>query len=253
MEINGRVVKFLSDVKFKAIQDTLDALMKERTRLGMRVGRRQAEVITREMENILWSKGLLGDHNPETLLNTLVYVFGLYFALRGRDEHRTLRYYPSQISLKTTSEGRRYLEYREDVSKTNCVGLHTVRSEPKITQAFELKECAERCPVRLYLLYNSLCPVNRPPHAFYLRPLVKYTKMQWYSTAAVGVNTLSTVVSRMCKKAGFAGFSSNHSLRATAATRLFDKGTDEQLIMLKTNHKSTAVRAYELVTKNCRT
>jgi len=34
----------------------------------MRVGHHQAEVITPEMENILWSKRLLGDHNPETLL-----------------------------------------------------------------------------------------------------------------------------------------------------------------------------------------
>ena len=88
------MVKFLSDVKFKAIQDMLDALMKEGARLRMRVGRRQAEVITPKMENILWSKGLLGDHNPETLLNMLVYVLDLYFALRGRNEHRTLCYYP---------------------------------------------------------------------------------------------------------------------------------------------------------------
>jgi len=53
MEMNGRVVKFPSDAKFKAIQDIPDALMKERTRLGMRVGHRQADVISPEMENNL--------------------------------------------------------------------------------------------------------------------------------------------------------------------------------------------------------
>jgi len=36
-------------------------------------------------------------------------------------------------------------------------------------------------------------------------------------------------------------------LRATAATRQFDKDIDEQLIMPKTGHKSTAVRAYNTV------
>jgi len=51
----------------------------------------------------------------------------------------------------------------------------------------------------------------------------------------------------MCKKAGFEGFFSNHFLRATAATRQFDKDIDERLIMLKTGHKSTAVRAYKRV------
>ena len=109
-------------------------------------------------------------------------------------------------SLKTTSNGCRYLEYQENVSKTTCGGLQTVRSEPKITQAFELKECAERCPVRLYLLYNSVCPVIRPPGAFYLHPLIKYTKMQWYSTAAVAVNMLSTAVSRIARKPALVDF-----------------------------------------------
>ena len=56
-------------------------------------------------------------------------------------------------------------------------------------------------------------------------------------------------MSRICRKAGFTGFFSNHSLRATAATRLFDKDTDEQLIMLITGHKSTTVRAYKRVSE----
>ena len=247
MEIQGKTVKFLSDVKFKPIQDALDALMKDRARLGMGVAPRQAQVITFEMENILWERGLLDDDNPHVLLNTLVYVFGLYFALRGRGEHRRIRHYPSQLSMRKSADGRRYLEYREDVSKTYCGGLHSVKRAPKVTQAFELTETPERCPVRLYLFYNSVCPTDRPHDAFYLRPLVKFTKEKWFCNVPVGVNTLSSVVSRMCKEAGFAGFFSNHSLRATAATRLFDQNTDEQLIMMKTGHTSSAVRSYKRV------
>ena len=41
------------------------------------------------------------------------------------------------------------------------------------------------------------------------------------------------------------GFFTNHSLRATAATRLYHAGVDEQLITQKTGHRSTAVRAYK--------
>jgi hypothetical protein len=40
---------------------------------------------------------------------------------------------------------------------------------------------------------------------------------------------------------------SNHSLRAIAATRLFDADVDEQLIMAKTGHASSAVRNYERI------
>ena len=54
-------------------------------------------------------------------------------------------------------------------------------------------------------------------------------------------------MAHLCSAAGFKGFFSNHSLRATAATRLFDSDVDEQLIMAKTGHVSTAVRSYKRV------
>jgi len=43
------------------------------------------------------------------------------------------------------------------------------------------------------------------------------------------------------------GYFTNHSLRATAATGLFDANVDEQLIKMKTGHSSDAVRCYKRV------
>jgi hypothetical protein len=88
---------------------------------------------------------------------------------------------------------------------------------------------------------------DRPDGTFYLRPLDKYTADRWYSSVPIGVNTLGAVVSKLCARAGFVGFFSNHSLRATAATRLFAANVDEQLIKLKTGHTSDAVRSYKRV------
>lgn len=53
---------------------------------------------------------------------------------------------------------------------------------------------------------------------------------------ALGHNTLKSTVKRMCDLAGFEGFRSNHSLRASAATRLYDAKVDEQLICEKTGN-----------------
>ena len=50
----------------------------------------------------------------------------------------------------------------------------------------------------------------------------------------------------ICSNAGIMGNKTNHSLKATCATRLFHAGIDEQVIMAKTGHRSIkGVRAYK--------
>ena len=56
---------------------------------------------------------------------------------------------------------------------------------------------------------------------------------------------LQSTISKLCRQAGFDGFFTNHSLRATAATRLYNAGVDEQLIAEKTGHRSDAIRTYK--------
>ena len=58
---------------------------------------------------------------------------------------------------------------------------------------------------------------------------------------------LGKVVQELCQAAGLpsGGFRSNHSLRASAATRLYNCCVDEQLIKETTGHSSDAVRSYK--------
>lgn len=81
---------------------------------------------------------------------------------------------------------------------------------------------------------------------FYLSPLSKPKGMVWFKNQPIGVHTLASTVKRLCEKAGIEGYKTNHSLRVTTATRLFQSGADEQLIMERTGHRSTdGVRAYK--------
>ena len=90
-------ISIFSDKSFSHFIGTLDAEMK-RLRATGKYQKRKAEVIGTEEENILWEKGLLGDHNPQALLDTLIFYIGLFFAIRG-GEHRMLRHNPSQLQL----------------------------------------------------------------------------------------------------------------------------------------------------------
>lgn len=156
LRYSDRNVNFLNDPAFNKMKRVLDAKMKELSKKGLGINRKQADVITTHQENLLWEKGILGTDTPQKLLQTLVYSIGLNFALRAGQEHRNLRTGPtSQLKVvESDIEGRRrYLMYTEDVSKTNCGGLLHRKVEPKVTRAYENPECPERCIVRMYETY----------------------------------------------------------------------------------------------------
>ena len=168
-------------------------------------------------------------------------------------EHRRLRYYPSQIQLFKPTNGRAYLMYTEDVSKANQGGLvHRKREQKQVVQ-YANDDNPERCLVRLYKLYMSKCPEDRPDGALYLKPLAKPTEQCWYHKIPIWHNSLQQTVRRLCVAAGIEGKFTNHSLRATNATRLFEAKVDEQLIMQRTGHSSNAVRSYKRVGEKLRT
>ncbi len=117
--------KLLDNPVFIHFKNTLDNVMKERAKMGL--GRTvSATPITLTQEEKMWQEGVLGEDSPNVLCNTLVYLIGLNFALRGGQEQRNLRApgFNPQISIETDEFGLKYLHYREDFqSKTNQGGL----------------------------------------------------------------------------------------------------------------------------------
>ena len=238
-----------TDVEFIDFQKTLDAQMKKLKSEGIGNTKRQAEPISLEDEELLWTTGQLGMHTPQALLDTMFYLIGVSFGLRGGQEHRQLRWNPPQITVVAVRGERKHLLY-VDVSKNNCGGLKMRKLQPKQVIQHENLEKPDRCIVRVFEEYSRRCPPNRPESSFYLKPLVKPKGDIWYAAVPVGHNTLDKTVARLCSAAGIIGFKTNHSLRVTLATWLFKEGVDEQLIMAKTGHRSTdGVRSYKRVSK----
>ena len=72
------------------------------------------------------------------------------------------------------------------------------------------------------------------------------TQERWYSRIPIGHNKLADTVPRLMREAGIDGYFTNHSLRVTATTRLYDSQIDEASIMQRTGHRSVeGVRAYK--------
>ena len=101
------------------------------------------------------------------------------------------------------------------------------------------------------------CPyilAKLPPNAadmdiFYIRPHQKGVAKVWYASVPIGKNILSKMLKTMCSEAGIEGNKSNHSLRAYAATELFQAGISEKVIQDQTGHRSLdglkSMSAYE--------
>ena len=118
-------INLFKDPAFTGFQRTLDGEMKRLQSLGLGVKKKQAEPITVEEENLLWDKGLLGEENPQALLDTILFLCGIHFALRSGEEHRSLQL--SQFELVVPEEGCAYLIYTENFSKTTKGACSTTK------------------------------------------------------------------------------------------------------------------------------
>lgn len=111
----------IMDVKnseFSPLHTALDNVFRDLRSDGIGSSSKAAEVFTREEENELWSKGILGVNTPKALLRAVFFLNGKNFCLRGGEEHRSLKI----SQLKREFNPNRYV-YTENLSKNRSGGL----------------------------------------------------------------------------------------------------------------------------------
>ena len=83
-------------------------------------------------EELLWQKGILGDHGPDALLNIVFLQIGINFALRSGAKHKALRHGKNcQIVVVEPTGKCPNLHYLEDCSKNHQGGLKGHEIKPK--------------------------------------------------------------------------------------------------------------------------
>ena len=161
LRFNGKPsVDFFKDSSFAELRMTLDAEMKRLQRSGLGSKKKKAEPITPEEEEIMWKKGILGESTPQALVDTMLYMNGLYFALKSGEEHRQLRFHQCQIQVIERPGERAYLQYTEEISKNRPGGLKNRKLKPKTVVHYANERNPNRCFVRLFKLYKSKCPTE---------------------------------------------------------------------------------------------
>ena len=233
-----------SDPAFIKLHNVCDTLFRELHSDGVGVVVKEASVITKEEENTLWSKQILGLHSPKALVHTVFFYVGKVFCLRGREEHRSLK----QSQFERRVDPARYI-YSEHGSKNRNGGFGQVKIKNKVVPVVSNPNAGERCLVCILDVYFSKLPsASKEKDLFYLQPYPEVPVLAnapWFKNQAIGKNTLGTFVKDMFEEGGICG-KTNHSLRATGVTEMYLAGVPEKVIQERTGHRSLeGLRAYE--------
>jgi len=141
--------------------------------------------------------------------------------------------------------------YIEHGSKNRSGGLAQLHLENKCVPCYAVPENIPECLVFLLNFYLS----KLPEFAFkedilYCRAKQKAPaddESPWYDPVPVGKNKLGNMVRDMCEDAQIP-HKTNHSLRATGTTTMFQSNVPENIIQKTTGHRSTsALRMYERI------
>ena len=120
---------------------------------------------------------MLGNKDPKTLLHTLVFLFGKFFALRSGEEHRNLAFEQLTV-IEGDDIERTRLQYRSHGEKNHGGGLKHRNVTPKVVEQHENVEKPERCVVRLYNKYISKYPRDCKKNEVFHSTPKKYVKLQ---------------------------------------------------------------------------
>jgi hypothetical protein len=106
----------LKDDKFEDARMALTCKRRELKKQGLGNRPHRSVPVEEEEEAIMWEKGVLGVSSPFAIQFSLWFYMTLMMGLRGRDEHRSLRF--GDVKIKRDPKGTEYLEMLERASKT---------------------------------------------------------------------------------------------------------------------------------------
>ena len=215
---------------------------------GVGASVKHTAVISHGEESVLWESGVIGVHNPKALLNAVFFLNGKVLCLRGGREHKSLKV--SQFAFGS-DEGGEYVLYTESSSKNRSGTYKDNAGQNKVVKHYSNEALGEKSYIFVLCFYMKKLPpkiVKDSSSTFYWKPkdvTPMCDEVLWSTLQVLEQNTLGSMVKKMFEQIGVEG-KTNHSLRATGATRLFEVNVPEKLIKERTGHRSVdSLRLYK--------
>lgn len=236
---NNYAFSILTDRAFKGSRDVLEGKARILRQNGMGKKPNKASSLTKPEEEVFWECGQLGTHSPQTLINTLWFLFTQHFGFRGRQEHHSMQI--QDFTFKFDDEGNEFITFAEGITKTRQSGLRE-RNRLVIPKMFENKTA--RCPVAIFKLFISKRPVDLQHNGpFYLAIIYNPTTNIWFKKSPMGSNTINNIMKNMKLNSPLQNSTkklTNHSARKTLVKKLKKAQVPRSEIVGITGHSSEA-------------
>ena len=194
---------------------------------------------TLEIEDEEKIEALLGWETAEQLLTSLIYKTTYTWTFRGGTILSTL----TTDNFTFHEEKDRYtVTYTEKKSKNNQPGIRNINHSRKQVTHFDCKTDPTSFTA-LYHIYLSRChPSVRDPEQqikLFQHPIKNPKSEIWFGTKNhLGRNYFNILMKKLYSEAGVEGKFTLRSLRPSAVTRLNEAGVDDEVIRMRTGHKT---------------
>lgn len=242
----GKSYSILSDKKFQTSRQVLNGKAIELREQGKGKKPRKADALSKEEEEMLWNKGVLGISTPKNLNFTVFYLLSQHFGTRGRQEHHQIRL--EELKWVQDSDGKtEYVEWVEGITKTRKGGLQ--KPDRRLKQRVFATGDA-RCPVAALEALVSHRPKElRARGPLYLQPSQHPEEEQWFTKMPLGVNSINKFMKKIAEEGGLDTRNknfTNHSVRKTVVMKLKKAGVASRDITAITGHKNEeSLKSYE--------
>lgn len=240
-------VSILKHVDFEDCRVALQAKRRQLKKQGLGNRPNRSVALEETEEEIMWQKGVLGSSSAFSMQFSIWFHLTLLMGLRGRDEHRAMRF--GDIQIKKDSTGQEYMTLIERNSKTRD---GSVPNDSRETQQKIFCSCStnsDRCVVELWKAFISRRPTDccSPEDPLYLQAksddqISRSHTDIWFKHLPLGANSLGKFLPKACNLAGIEP-RGNHGVRATTVQRLRKADIPDDQIIQITGHKSVRTLA----------
>ena len=205
----GGLVRFLKQTRkihvknnpdFEECRTVLGRQQKISCENGARPGLNRSHAFPPELLAECWAKGAFGSDDPRALIAALLMHIQTSFGIRGKNELSQILNEDMILGAKRQDGLPCEIKYSERRTKTRA-GLDGQGARDIEFTMTPDDVRPERCPVRLFLLFQSKKPKEALEPSFRFFPGIrnltigKYKDMElWYKNSVMGVHTLSSII-----------------------------------------------------------